>query len=276
MCHHRQKRSEGPVQALWSLPLMLASIVSISTYAEACPTQFSEDGRWVTSDPDWSDDVIFVIASLSVSNDEAADIVFAPSAEDTLQVWIPPQEDESPYENPVYDLQNLATYKASPAGNTYGPGDVVTWQVAFNVSGAPEAYQNKLSVRPEENDQFGQFAFTVVSDELACSAGEPFFVEVLGVDVASEEIVLTVSAEAGTSAITSYEATCADGDGTEYSASSTDTEITISGLVDDVDYTCTANATNTSGTSIDSPVTDVITPTLATGLPVWLLNEAIP
>ena len=73
--------------------------------------------------------------------------------------------------------------------------------------------------------------------------------EILDFEAASEEILLTVSAEAGLSAITSYEATCLDDDGTEYSASSTDTRITISGLADDVDYTCTANATNASGTS---------------------------
>jgi len=111
---------------------------------------------------------------------------------------------------------------------------------------------------------------------LACSSGEPFFIEILDFEAASEEILLTVSAEAGLSAITSYAATCSDDGGMEYSASSTDTRITISGLVDDVDYTCTANATNASGTSTNSAVTDAITPTLDAGLPIWLLNEAIP
>ena len=91
---------------------------------------------WITSEPGWSDGVIYVIANLTVSNDEAADIVFAPSASDTIQVWIPPQEGANPYETPDYDLSGLATYKVSPAGNTYGPGDSVSWQVAFDVSGA--------------------------------------------------------------------------------------------------------------------------------------------
>ena len=177
---------------------------------------------------------------------------------------------------PVYDLSGLATYKVSPAGSTYGSGDSVGWQVAFDVSGASETYQSVLSIRPEESDLFGQFSFSIVASELACSSGEPFFMEILDFEAASEEILLTVSAEAGLSAITSYEATCLDDDGTEYSASSTDTRITISGLTDDVDYTCTANATNASGTSANSPATDVITPMPPTGLPVWLLNEAIP
>lgn len=275
-CHNGVRRYDGRFRGWRLASLFLTSSVFIPIGASACPTQFSEDGLWITSEPGWSDDVIYVIANLTVSNDEAADIVFAPSASDTIQVWIPPQEAANPYEVPVYDLSGLATYKVSPAGNTYGPGDSVSWQVAFDVSGASETYQSVLSVRPEESDQFGQFSFSIVASELACSSGEPFFIEILDFEAASEEILLTVSAEAGLSAITSYAATCSDDGGMEYSASSTDTRITISGLVDDVDYTCTANATNASGTSTNSAVTDAITPTLDAGLPIWLLNEAIP
>ena len=100
MCQNGERRYDGRLRGWRFASLFLTSCVCIPIGASACPTQFSEDGAWITSEPGWSDDVIYVIANLTVSNDEAADIVFAPSASDTIQAWIPPQEGANPYEDP--------------------------------------------------------------------------------------------------------------------------------------------------------------------------------
>ena len=94
-------------------------------------------------------------------------------------------------------------------------------------------------------------------------------------DFGDGEIVLAVSVgDDGGTDITGYEATCTDGTNT-FTGTSTSSPITVSGLTNDVAYTCTVTATNSVGTSTASAATDPITPEeTATGLPIWLLYQA--
>ena len=88
------------------------------------------------------------------------------------------------------------------------------------------------------------------------------------------EIYLYVTANNGGSDITGYTATCTAGAGS-FSGTSTSSPITVSGLTNDLAYTCTATATNSVGTSSASAATDPITPEeLPAGLPIWLLYQA--
>ena len=94
-------------------------------------------------------------------------------------------------------------------------------------------------------------------------------------DYGDGEIYLHVSiSNDGGADITGYEATCTDGTNT-FTGTSTSSPITVSGLTNDVAYTCTVTATNSVGTSSASAATDPITPeATATGLPIWLLYQA--
>lgn len=88
-------------------------------------------------------------------------------------------------------------------------------------------------------------------------------------------IVLSFTVEdSGGKDVTGYEATCTDGTDS-FSVTSTSSPITVSGLSNDVDYTCTVTATNLVGQSLPSAPTPPITPeAVPNGLPVWLLYEA--
>ena len=80
-------------------------------------------------------------------------------------------------------------------------------------------------------------------------------------------------ADGGTD-ITGHEATCTDGTNT-FTGASTSSPIIVSGLTNDVAYTCTVTAANSVGTSSASAATAPITPeATATGLPIWLLYQA--
>ena len=94
-------------------------------------------------------------------------------------------------------------------------------------------------------------------------------------DYEDGKIILTVSvSDNGGTDITGYEATCTDGTNT-FTGTSTSSPITVSGLTNDVAYTCTVTATNSVGTSTASAATNPITPEEAsTGLPIWLLYQA--
>ena len=89
------------------------------------------------------------------------------------------------------------------------------------------------------------------------------------------KIILAVSvSDNGGTDITGYEATCTDGTNT-YTGTSTSSPITVSGLTNEVAYTCTVTATNSVGTSSASAATAPITPeATSTGLPIWLLYQA--
>jgi len=100
---------------------------------------------------------------------------------------------------------------------------------------------------------------------------------ILNTDFGDGEIYLYVASSSnGGSAITGYTATCTDGTTTNiYTGTSTSSPITVSGLTNDVAYTCTVTATNSVGTSSASAATDPIAPEeTSTGLPIWLLYQA--
>ena len=97
-------------------------------------------------------------------------------------------------------------------------------------------------------------------------------------DYGDGEITLYVMAVDGASEITRYEASCRHASGafgTSVLSTSTSSPITVSGLTNDVAYTCTVTASNSVGTSSASAATDPITPeAMSTGLPIWLLYQA--
>ena len=94
-------------------------------------------------------------------------------------------------------------------------------------------------------------------------------------DYEDGKIILTVSvSDNGGTDITEYEATCTDGTST-FTGTSTSSPITVSGLTNEIAYTCTVTATNSVGTSSASAATTPITPeAMSTGLPIWLLYQA--
>ena len=89
------------------------------------------------------------------------------------------------------------------------------------------------------------------------------------------EIYLTVANVAGGSLVEEYAAVCTGGSQT-VSASSSSPQIVVSGLDNDVAYTCSVTVTNASNlTSVPSVTSAAIRPEAQqSGLPVWLLYEA--
>ena len=97
---------------------------------------------------------------------------------------------------------------------------------------------------------------------------------VIRTDNGDGEVFIFVSDSGQTTTVDSYTATCTDGTNT-FTGSSTSSPITVSGLTNDVAYTCTVTATNSVGRSSASAATDPITPEeTSTGLPFWLLYQA--
>ena len=92
-------------------------------------------------------------------------------------------------------------------------------------------------------------------------------------DYGDGEIILYVSAGSG-GAPTSYTASCSDGLNT-ITGTGASSPITLTGLSNDIAYTCTVTASNANGTSGASGETSSITPEASSsGLPTWLLYEA--
>ena len=276
----------------------LTTLTLISTQLQAqttCPSTLDQ-AQFMSSQGDWSDDVQFVLIELSVSNELSWSVVFSQNGvsvddDETLSAWVPPQEGENPYDNPIYDLnavQGALVFKTSPAGETIGPGEPVSWHAAFDVSGAPADYQKSLFLRPEGAvetppdcngqlycDGVNQFPYTLIDADIRCTTGEPIFVAITSWEAESETITLSIEAlDEGSSAITAYDAECTDGGGNTYSGTSPTDSVRVEGLTDDVDYTCTATATNDTGPSLASDATRSITPGTPAGLPIWLLHEA--
>ena len=110
---------------------------------------------------------------------------------------------------------------------------------------------------------------------LVTPIGLPATPQITNTDYGDGEIYISVSvSNNGGSAISSYTATCTDGT-TQYIGTSTTSRITVSGLANDVSYSCFVTATSTAGTSAPSAGSAPITPeSMAVGLPIWLLYEA--
>ena len=103
--------------------------------------------------------------------------------------------------------------------------------------------------------------------------GQPI---ILKTDYGDGEIVLVVAVAAdGGAAINTYDAFCSDGEQIFIGSSDT-TRIVLTGLTNGVTYTCHVTASNSAGSSDASPDTGAITPEeLKSGLPIWLLHEAM-
>ncbi|MBM13024.1 MAG: hypothetical protein CME57_00460 [Halieaceae bacterium] len=255
--------------------VLLAQVLIISTSTAACPDSFVSENRWSTMSPEWSSDVVFVIANFSLSNDSGGDVDFSSlSMAETIQAWVPIPQGANPYYNEIYEFDVGDLYfKTAPAGETHADGATISWDLAFDVSGAPLTYPRKISLNPYEGSVFGQFSYTMLSAAFYCSEGEPFYAEITAADVDLGEIVLTASAVEGSATITSYDATCEDSAGNTVNGSSASTSITVTDLDAGEDYTCIVTATNSVGTSVPSDATGILTPTSG-GLPIWLLHEA--
>ena len=91
-------------------------------------------------------------------------------------------------------------------------------------------------------------------------------------DSGDGEITLYVTAGSG-GAPTSYTATCTDG-ANAFTATSATSPITVSGLKNDVAYTCSVVATNNNSSSGAATASSTITPEATGGLPIWLLYQA--
>lgn len=255
--------------------VLLAQLLIIAPSKADCPDSFVSENRWSTTYPQWSSGVAFVIANFSLSNDAGGDVDFsALSMAETLQAWVPRPQGANPYltENYGFDVGDLY-FRTAPAGETYADGATISWDLAFDVSGAPVTYPRQISLNPEEGNVFGQFSYTMLSATFHCSGGEPFYAEITEAEAGLGEIILTASAVEGSATITSYDAICEDSAGDTVNASSASTSITVPDLAAGEDYTCTVTATNSVGTSVASDPTDILTP-VAGGLPIWLLHEA--
>ncbi len=142
----------------------------------------------------------------------------------------------------------------------------------IEVSGATRGRDYTCTVAPVT-----KLGATPVSDPYTVSVPLelPSVPTITSTDYEDGKIILTVSVtDNGGTDVTGYEATCTDGTNT-YTGTSASSPITVSGLNNDVAYTCTVTATNSVGTSSASGATDPITPEeTATGLPIWLLYQA--
>ena len=117
--------------------------------------------------------------------------------------------------------------------------------------------------------------FRELGDSCRDVASPPAAPVVIEIEIAPGEITLFfIVGGSGGASVTGYSASCTD-DTNTFTGSSTSSPITVSGLTNDVAYTCTVIATNSVGTSSASAATDPITPEEAsTGLPIWLLYQA--
>lgn len=242
-----------------------------------CPDHFTTDlgNPHVFTETAWLPEVEWVTATFSIRNESGGEVDFttlAPS--ETLDAWVRYPDGSDPYSTPLYEIPDEDfIFRQSPAGISFADGAVISWKVSMYVAAAPEDYRRELKVLPTETgDAFTEFEPNLISSSLNCSSGEPFLIEITAIEAGLDEIILNVLAEAGRSAISSYNASCENRAGIATEASSTSSFVTLMNLDAGEDYSCTATATNYWGTSASSEPTDVST--LEAGLPIWLLYEA--
>ena len=143
----------------------------------------------------------------------------------------------------------------------------------ITVSGLTGGKEYSCTVAPVTN--LGAAPLSNAVSATATAPVIPSTPQITNTDYGDGEIYLTVS-DSGGSSITGYTATCTDGT-TEYTGTSTTSFITVSGLTNGVGYSCSVTATNAAGTSTSSAPSPPITPEefIATGLPIWLLYDAV-
>ena len=157
-------------------------------------------------------------------------------------------------------------------------GIALVKQALSKDSTAKEVSDTIATVSPMVTDSHGNSAPRVdlylTYDEMLVSAPPSAPINVK-FDYGDGEIYLSFQInEDGGSPVTLVTATCTDGTNT-FTGTSTESPITVSGLTNEVAYTCTVTAKNSVGTSSASAATDPITPEEeSTGLPVWLLYQA--
>ena len=156
-------------------------------------------------------------------------------------------------------------------------GIALVKQALSNDSTSKEVSDTIATVSPVVTDSHGNSApridlYLAYDEMLPSPPSAPTNVRF---DYGDGEIYLSFQIdEDGGLPVTLVTATCTDGSNT-FSGTSTSSPITVSGLTNEVAYTCTVTATNSVGTSSASAATDPITPDEgSTGLPIWLLYEA--
>jgi len=164
----------------------------------------------------------------------------------------------------------------APAGDQLVDGDeqvafVLTPQSGYRVSGVSGSCP--AGVLASNDYQTGPIIETCTVAalfELLPPTAPPATPQIIRIEPGDEELTLFVSASAGASR---YVATC-EGGGTSHTGESVTTSITVSGLTNDVTYSCSVFAENSFGPSGDSPL-QLVTPEVASsGLPIWLLYQA--
>lgn len=98
---------------------------------------------------------------------------------------------------------------------------------------------------------------------------------IASVKTGDEELIFTIGITYEHSLpILEYSVTCSDGENTKVGTSATST-VTVTGLENDVAYSCSATATNALGVGPSSPLTNgLMTEFSGGGLPIWLLYQA--
>ena len=165
---------------------------------------------------------------------------------------------------------NLEIYNNDSLSNCRGLATVLGWP-----NGPPDdTVDGTISIN--KNGFYYGAGCNSIDEILASLVSEPAKPSIISTDSGDGEIILEISiSDNGGADITRYDASCTDGTNV-YTGTSATSPITVSGLTNDVAYTCTVTATNSVGTSSASSATAPITPEeqVGSGLPIWLLYQA--
>ena len=164
----------------------------------------------------------------------------------------------------------------APAGDQLVDGDeqvafVLAPQSGYGVSGVSGSCPaGALAGNDYQTGPITQDCTVAALFELLPPTAPPATPQIIRIEPGDEELTIFVSASVGA---TRYFATC-EGGGTSHTGESVSTSITVSGLTNDVTYSCSVFAENSFGPSGDSPL-QLATPKVASsGLPIWLLYQA--
>jgi len=164
----------------------------------------------------------------------------------------------------------------APAGDQLVDGDeqvafVLTPQSGYRVSDVSGSCPaGVLGSNDYQTGPITQDCTVAALFELLPPTAPPATPQIIRIEPGDEELTIFVSASVGA---TRYVATC-EGGGTSQTGESVTTSITVSGLTNDVTYSCSVFAENSFGPSGDSPL-QLVTPEVASsGLPIWLLYQA--